>query len=125
MILDTNALSAWVGGDQKVERLLAQEAFLALPVIVLGEYRYGLSGSRLQSTLEPKLAELERFVRVLDITRATAKVYALVRTELKRKGKPIPANDAWIAALAREHDLPILSRDTHFDSVDGIKRVGW
>jgi len=98
---------------------------LALPVIVLGEYRYGLSGSRLQSTLEPKLAELERFVRVLDITRATAKVYALVRTELKRKGKPIPANDAWIAALAREHDLPILSRDTHFDSVDGIKRVGW
>ena len=125
MILDTNALSDWSDGDASVARLIAQEAFLALPVIVLGEYRFGLAGSRLQSTLEPKLAEVERFVRVLDITRVTARMYALIRAELKRSGKPIPSNDVWIAALAREHNLPILSRDTHFDSVDGVKRVAW
>lgn len=125
MILDTNTLSGWVDGDKTVERLLAQQPFLALPVIVLGEYRYGLSRSRLHSTLEPKLAELERVVRVLDITRFTAQVYAALRVELKRAGTPIPSNDAWIAALAREHSLPILSRDAHFDAVAGIKRVGW
>jgi tRNA(fMet)-specific endonuclease VapC len=125
VILDTNALSAWAAGDKKLERLLAQQAFLAVPVVVLGEYRFGLSGSKLRSTLEPKLEELERLVRVLDITRSTARVYALIRAELKLAGTPIPSNDTWIAALAREHDLPIASRDTHFDSVAGVKRVEW
>lgn len=125
MILDTNGLSAWADGDKKVERVLARQEFLALPVVVLGEYRFGLSGSRLRAVLEPKLVELERVVRVLDITRATAQVYAAVRAELKRTGKPIPSNDAWIAALAREHGWPILSRDAHFDFVKGITRVAW
>jgi tRNA(fMet)-specific endonuclease VapC len=45
--------------------------------------------------------------------------------KLKRSGRPIPANDAWIAALALEHGLPILSRDQHFDAVPGVERVSF
>jgi len=37
----------------------------------------------------------------------------------------IPTNDLWIAALARQHQLQILSRDTHFDFIEGIVRIGW
>ncbi len=48
-----------------------------------------------------------------------------VRVGLKRTGRPIPANDAWIAALALQHGLPVLSRDRHFDAVPGLERAGW
>jgi tRNA(fMet)-specific endonuclease VapC len=51
--------------------------------------------------------------------------YARLRVALRRSGRPIPANDAWIAALALQHRLPILSRDEHFDVVAGIERRGW
>jgi predicted nucleic acid-binding protein len=63
--------------------------------------------------------------QVLAVTDATAVAYATLRVELKRKGGPIPANDAWIAALALQHRMPVLSRDSHFDSVSGLRRATW
>jgi predicted nucleic acid-binding protein len=33
--------------------------------------------------------------------------------------------DAWIAALARQHRMPIVSRDIHFDRVKNIERLAW
>ena len=51
--------------------------------------------------------------------------YAEVRSELKRSRHPIPGNDIWIAALARQHSLPLLSRDKHFDFVPRLKRLDW
>jgi predicted nucleic acid-binding protein len=50
---------------------------------------------------------------------------AKVRDELKQSGHPFPSNDLWIAALARQHGLPLLSRDGHFDLVAGVQRIGW
>ncbi len=55
----------------------------------------------------------------------TTTTYAALRVALKAAGKPIPANDAWIAALALEHRLSVLSRDAHFDFVEGVSRVDW
>jgi predicted nucleic acid-binding protein len=63
--------------------------------------------------------------RVLNITEETSIWYAEIRLELKRTGKPIPTNDLWIAALCRQHNLPLLSRDRHFDLVAGLRRIGW
>jgi tRNA(fMet)-specific endonuclease VapC len=48
-----------------------------------------------------------------------------VRASLKKAGRPIPANDVWIAALAIQHRLPVMSRDEHFDVVPGLRRQGW
>ena len=62
---------------------------------------------------------------VLPITDATAIAYAGLRIALKRSGHPIPANDAWIAALALEHGLPVLTRDEHFDVVPNLERRDW
>ncbi|MDH7502373.1 MAG: PIN domain-containing protein, partial [Verrucomicrobiota bacterium] len=100
MILDTNAISAWAEGEPRVLKLIEAQTFLCLPVIVIGEFRYGLRGSGKRAILEPELDFLEQTLRVLDITRETAAVYATVRFELKRRGTPIPENDIWIAALA-------------------------
>lgn len=125
MILDTNALSAFIEGDQAVGQQLAGQTAAAIPVIALGEFRYAVAGSRHRVKYEAWLDEHLRDFEILAVTDATAAVYARLRVALKRSGRPIPANDAWIAALALEHRRPVLTRDEHFDSVPGLRRVGW
>ncbi len=125
MILDTNALSAAADDDPGVVALLARAEQMVLPVIVLGEYRHGAAQSRNRASYESWLAELLPDCLVLDIQEPTTHYYAEITLELKRKGKPIPTNDIWIAALCRQHSLPLLSRDRHFDLVAGTKRIDW
>jgi len=125
MILDTNGLSAIADGDPAVEPILRKAADVAIPVIVLGEYRYGIQQSRDRQRYEQWLAESTRHYLVLDIDEETANLYAALRSELRKSGSPIPSNDVWIAALCRQHSLPLLSRDRHFDSVRGLHRIDW
>ena len=96
-----------------------------MPVIVLGEYRFGLRSTRDRKVREKWLDSVERAVTVLHVDNVTAIRYADVRQELMQARTPIPENDVWIAALVRQYDLPLLSRDTHFDRVAGLKRIGW
>ena len=110
MILDTNALSATAEGDPAILRALSRADELLLPAIVLGEYRYGIAQSR---------------HRVLEVSEGTTHHYADINTELRHLGKPIPTNDVWIAALCRQHALPLVSRDRHFDVVRAIQRIDW
>jgi predicted nucleic acid-binding protein len=125
VILDTNGLSALADGDVTLEPILRQASGIAVPAIVLGEYRYGIRQSRNRVRYEQWLLEAIPSYKVLTVDEGTAEHYAEVREELKRKARPIPANDLWIAALARQHRLPILSRDRHFDFVPGLKRIAW
>ena len=125
MILDTNGLSALAEGEPGLEPLLRRAAQVAIPVIVLGEYRYGISQSRNHVQYEQWLAEYLPSFRILDVDERTTISYSSVRRELKKAGTPIPSNDVWIAALCRQHSLPVLSRDRHFDAVSGIIRLHW
>jgi tRNA(fMet)-specific endonuclease VapC len=125
VILDTNGLSALSEGEPGLEPLLRKATQVAIPVIVLGEYRYGISQSRNHIHYEQWLVEHLGSFRILDINEQTTIYYSAVRKELKRAGTPIPANDVWIAALCRQHSLPLLSRDHHFDAVSGIVRLDW
>lgn len=125
MIIDTNALSAFIEGASEVGAILARQDRAALPVIVLGEFHYGLIDSRHRKTYETWLDQNLRNFEILAVTAETTLPYAMLRAALKAAGRPIPANDAWIAALALQHHLPILSRDEHFDAVPNVKRVGW
>ena len=125
MILDTNAVSALLDGDAALNVVLDGADRHHLPAIVLGEYRYGLMASRQRQTLEALLDELEEESLTVTLNGATARHYADIRSELKLAGRPIPENDLWIAALCRQHRLPIVSRDEHFDAVKGVRRIGW
>ncbi len=125
MILDTNALSAAADEDRALIAVLAHAEQMAIPVIVLGEYRHGIAQSRNRASYEDWLSGLLNDCLVLDINEPTTHYYAEIALELKRKGKPIPTNDIWIAALCRQHSLPLLSRDRHFDLVAGNERIGW
>lgn len=62
---------------------------------------------------------------VLAADETTTRHYAEIRLQLASAGTPIPMNDLWIAAIARQHKLPVISRDAHFDQVEGIVRIGW
>ena len=125
MILDTNALSAVADDEPAVVRAFRQAASIELPVIVLGEYRFGIGQSRRLGEYEKWLRELMAATRVLVVEEETSRHYAGIRAALNKAGRPIPSNDLWIAALGRQHRLPLLSQDQHFDAVEGLERVGW
>ncbi len=125
MILDTNAISALAEQEKAIIRLVQADPRVTVTIISLGEYAFGISKSRHRAELEAWLDALLLKVDVLLLEQKTLPFYAEVRGRLKVAGTPIPANDCWIAALAQQHRLPIVSKDRHFDSVKGIQRIGW
>jgi tRNA(fMet)-specific endonuclease VapC len=125
LILDTDALSAAAEREPSALAVVANAQRLALPVIVLGEFRLGIASSRHKATYEAWLNDWVSAVEVLDIDDGTTHSYAAIGLELKNKGTPIPVNNLWIAALCRQYSLPLLSRNRHFDSVAGLQRLNW
>lgn len=126
MILDTNAVSALlVGSDERLNDCLEPADRHHLPLPVIAEYQYGLLALARPRRLQSLFRRLEAESIVLCPDRATAGFYATIRSELKKRGTPIPESDLWIAALARQHSLEIVSQDTHFDQVEGVCRIGW
>ena len=121
LALDTSVAIAVLAGE--ADSLLSPDLgpFL-LPVPVVGELRYGALNSRRSAQ---NLAEVDSLVGrclVLDVTAATAEVYARLRLQLRERGKPIPENDLWIAAICLEHQVPLASSDSHFDVVESLMR---
>ncbi len=65
--------------------------------------------------------EFELGVTVLPVTARTSEHYGFVKTQLHAKGRPIPENDIWIASLALEHGLTLVTRDTEpFQQVEPL-----
>jgi tRNA(fMet)-specific endonuclease VapC len=125
LILDTNALSAFADNIPGAVHKVSSAEFVAIPIVVLGEYRYGIAHSRREREYEKWLRPFLQTCQILEITEQTIPSYVGVRSELRQLGKPIPSNDVWIAALCRKHGLPLLSRDAHFDRVKGLRRLAW
>ncbi len=125
LILDTNALSALAEGNKELEKAIRGQNQLCIPVIVLGEFRFGIGQSRFEAQYERWLKLLLPEVRVLPVADLTASYYAMIRKTLKLKGQPIPSNDLWIAALAKEYGFPLVTKDAHFSSVSDIRVVSW
>ena len=125
MILDTNALSAYLDRTPEAVEVVSRARALAIPVIVAGEFAFGIAQSRHREEYERSLQRMLDRSTVLDIGIETARHYAAIRLELKGAGKQIPANDLWIAALCRQHAIPVMSRDSHFDFVGGLRRRTW
>ncbi|MFN0130061.1 MAG: type II toxin-antitoxin system VapC family toxin [Verrucomicrobiales bacterium] len=121
--MDTNALSAWADGNPACRTAFSEAARLIVPVITLGEYQYGIRQSRHRARYEDWLAQSLPLAEVQPVSEATARHYADLRLRLKTNGTPIPANDLWIAAVTMELNLPLLSNDSHFDVIPGLKRI--
>jgi tRNA(fMet)-specific endonuclease VapC len=91
----------------------------------IGELWYGaLKSARRDDNLQ-RIRELAAALPVLAADRAVAEMYGDIKQALRAKGRPIPENDIWIAAIARTHELEIITRDDHFDAVDDLQRHRW
>ena len=104
-------------------------AALVMPLFVLAELRFGVARATRLSQLE----ELVHASRILAPDAGTIPYYVEARDQMLR-GRTLPADpekreglhhDIWIAALCRQHQLPLLTRDSDYKNVSGLQIVSW
>lgn len=123
-LLDTNIVIRLLARDSAVQRRL-DESDIVVPIFALGELYYGAQKSlRTRENLE-RINEFVADVAVLSGDLGTAYTFGEIKNELRVKGRMIPVCDLWIAALAHQHDLTLVSRDRHFAEVDNLRWEQW
>ena len=125
VLLDTSVIIPYFKGNVAIRQCVQDCSTLYLPQMALGEL---YCGAYLSANQAKTLAEITSFlaaVVVLNPGLATADHYGQIRAALAKAGTPIPENDIWIAAIAREHKLPLAVRDIHFDRVAGLRILKW
>lgn len=121
--LDTNVVIEIMRGNSKVIQQIEDFQLFCVPVTVCGELLFGVYNS-LRS--ESELQKYHRFMstaEVLEVNIGVVENYAKIRHKLKQKGRPIPENDIWIAAIAMSNDILLLSNDEHFLEIDDLNFV--
>jgi tRNA(fMet)-specific endonuclease VapC len=124
-LLDTNIVSAWLKGESAIADKIDKAKEIHIPVIVIGELYYGaLFSTQIEkNTLDIKNITIR--YNILAVDDDTSLLYGAIKAGLRKKGKPIPENDIWIAAVARQYDLTLVTRDKHFNEVEGLKIKKW
>ncbi len=122
-LLDTNIVIRLFSGDKVVVNWLMKAPEIYIPSIVLGELFYGAQKSSNVASNTIKINEFSSHTTVLPCDGETAKHYGEIKNRLKKKGKPIPENDIWIGAIAKQHNIPLVSLDQHFQEIEGLYLV--
>jgi tRNA(fMet)-specific endonuclease VapC len=124
-LLDTNAIIALLNGDMALRELVAESPRLLLSIVVLGELYHGAQNSRL---LEDNISRIENLISTSTLVhcdQGTAREYGVIKKYLRSKGRPLPENDIWLAALARQHGFVLMTRDRHFQEIDRLSVASW
>ena len=125
LLLDTNIMIAIFAGDAEVKTSLAGANEIFVPSIALGELYYGAHKS---SRVEANIVRINEFAAsssVLTCDTETSQEYGRLKNSLRIKGRPIPENDIWIAAIAKQYELTLVSRDEHFNEIDELSVMAW
>ena len=122
LLLDANAYSDFMRGQEQVVQHVRSAELLLMSPFVIGELLYGFRNGR---HFEKNRVQLDDFLSMsvvewLPVTLSTSYRYSRIVMDLRRKGRPIPTNDIWIAAHAMESGAELLSRDRHFKEVPGL-----
>lgn len=122
-LLDTSIVIACLSNEPSaVDRINDADEFF-ISSTVLGEMLYGAYNStKVRGNVERINAFLSGAV-LLMCDESTSHLYGVTKTELRRKGRPIPDNDIWIATSAKQYSLTLITRDHHFNEVDGLSVV--
>jgi len=123
IVLDTNAYSRLIGGDEEVEKTLSQADKILLPIFVIAELLYGFKNGKKEHWNRSVLKRFERKPTVTKfyVSDETAEIFSDLFLALKKKGKPIPTHDIWIAACAVETGSVLISYDKHFLEIDKLR----
>ena len=125
LAVDTNAVIAYREGVDEVCALIDEADVIILPVTVLGELLYGALNSAKAEMNVKIIQEFAAYSLIMQVDEAVATCYAKVRSNLKKRGTPIPENDIWIAAACLELEVPLLSRDGHFKYIEELDVCEW
>jgi tRNA(fMet)-specific endonuclease VapC len=124
-LLDTNIVIALFAQEEAVQQQLAAASEVFVPSIVLGELYYGARKSARVATNVARVDAFAASSAILVCGTATAQQYGDIKSALRAKGRPLPENDIWIAAVAKQYGLTLVSRDGHFDEIDGLLVEVW
>ncbi len=122
ILIDTNIYSGALRGDKEIIELLQHADTIGISSISIGELFSGFKGGRKE---KKNRKELEEFldsprVRIYNVDETTAEFYAEILQVLRKKGKPVPTNDIWIASIAFQYGLKLFTKDKHFKHIDGL-----
>jgi tRNA(fMet)-specific endonuclease VapC len=123
-LLDTNICIALLDNPESLSQQVIG-ATIFVPCIVVGELIFGAKKS---GKVEYNLIRYQKFIAdntILDCDKETGIIYGEIKSKLEKKGRPIPENDIWIAAIALQNDLIVISRDQHFENIEGLEIERW
>jgi tRNA(fMet)-specific endonuclease VapC len=124
-LLDMNIVIAIFAAEPAVLQRVATVDEVFVPAIALGELYYGARKSARSEANINHIDEFAAAMAILGCDGATARHYGRIKDDLRAKGRPIPENDIWIAAVAMQHGLTVVSRDGHFANVAGLPVEVW
>ena len=124
-LLDTNIAIALFAGDLLVQEKVRNAEYIVAVPPVIGELCFGAQKSNRVTENLRKIDILVQQSIVFSCDLETAQWYGIIKNQLRRKGSPIPDNDIWIAAIAMQHGLILVTRDTHFDEVESLQTEHW
>jgi tRNA(fMet)-specific endonuclease VapC len=124
-LLDTNiVIDLLANGDEVKAKLTGvEEAFVSS--ITIGELFYGAEKSTRPVENVRRIEDFAAIITVLGCDTNTARRYGQIKNMLRAKGRPVPENDLWIAAVARQHDLILVTCDMHFNEIEGLPTTCW
>jgi tRNA(fMet)-specific endonuclease VapC len=125
ILIDTNRLTDSLRSDRAAIETLEAADEVWIPFVSVAEIRAGFLAGARSATNEGLIQAFLRLpgVGVLFADRETTAVYARLFVQLRKAGTPIPTNDLWIASLAVQHNLVLMSRDAHFEKLPQVEVV--
>ncbi|WP_299568847.1 type II toxin-antitoxin system VapC family toxin [uncultured Pedobacter sp.] len=123
--LDTNIVIEVFSGNMDIANKVNQLGDFYIPTIVLGELYIGINRVINKTKHLKKLNDFLTLCSLIDVDGNTSQHYGEITANLFKKGKPIPSNDIWIAAIAKQHNLILVTRDKHFNEIEGLSMESW
>ena len=124
-MLDTNIITALLKSEPGIADKIDQADTVYMSSTILGELYYGALNSNQSVKLTNAIRKVLRICKLFYIDHHTSLLYGEIKAQLRRDGKMIPENDIWIAASAKQHSVILISRDEHFDFIEGITTSKW
>jgi len=122
ILIDTNIYTRALRGEQETISVLQQVQEIGICSISIGELLSGFKAGTREKKNREELAEFldAPRVKIFGIDEDTAEFYATILDELRKKGKPVPTNDIWIASVAFQYGFPLFTKDRHFEQISGL-----
>lgn len=124
-LLDTNIIISLFAKDPRIHNRIANAVEVFIPCIALGELYFVACKSVKTQENTARIDEFALNNTILSCNTETAKSYGKIKNQLKEKGQPIPENDIWIAAIAQQYVLTLVTDDVHFDAITDLKVERW